>query len=111
MTRMRWPLLALCFLAPAAPAVEPQDIFILVNKNVPESRRVADHYCAKRGVPKENVVALDLPKGEDIRRADYDARLAGPLRKALKDRRAQVKVLLSIYGVPLRVGRSQPTEE
>src|SRR3954451_22482854 len=102
MTRMRWPLLALCFLAPAAPAVEPQDIFILVNKNVPESRQVADHYCAKRGVPKENVIALDLPKGEDISRRDYDAKLADPLREALKGRREQAKVLLSVYGVPLR---------
>src|SRR5947199_5807481 len=108
-----WLLAALAPLAPAAPAraLGPRDVFILVNKNVPESRKVADHYCAKRGVPKENVVALDLPKGEDISRADYDARLASPLRKALQDRRAKVKVLLSVYGVPLRVGRSQPSEK
>src|SRR5207248_7848130 len=65
-------------------------------------------YCTKRGVPKENVIALDLPKGEDISRRDYDAKLAAPLRAALKDRREQVKVLLSVYGVPLRVGRSEP---
>jgi uncharacterized protein (TIGR03790 family) len=109
----RWPFAVLALLAPAAQAraLEPRDVFILVNKNVPESRQVADHYCAKRGVPKENVIVLDLPKGEDISRSDYDTRLAAPLRKALKDRRGQVKVLLSVYGVPLRVGRSQPTEQ
>jgi uncharacterized protein (TIGR03790 family) len=109
----RWLFVTLAFLAPAVPAraLGPRDIFILVNKNVPESRRVADHYCARRGVPKENVIVLDLPVGEDISRADYDARLAGPLRKALKDRREQARVLLSVYGVPLRVGRSDPTEQ
>jgi uncharacterized protein (TIGR03790 family) len=113
MTRMRWLSLSLWFFVPATPAValEPRDIFILVNRNVPESRQVADHYCAKRGVPKENVIALDLPKGEDISRRDYDAKLAAPLREALKDRREQVKVLLSVYGVPLRVGRSEPSEQ
>ena len=113
MTRMRWLALSLWFLLPAAPAValEPRDIFILVNKNVPESRQVAAHYCAKRGVPKENVIALDLPAGEDISRRDYDVKLAAPLREALKERREQVKVLLSVYGVPLRVGRSEPNEK
>jgi uncharacterized protein (TIGR03790 family) len=52
---------------------------------------------------------LDLPTGEYITRADYDAKLAGPLRAALKDRKAQVKVILTVYGVPLRVGASQPS--
>src|SRR5262245_23667843 len=113
MMQKRWLTLSLWLLVPATPAValEPRDIFILINKNVPESRQVADHYCAKRGVPKENVIALDLPKGEEISRGDYDTKLAAPLREAFKGRREQVKVLLSVYGVPLRVGRSEPNEK
>ncbi len=113
MLRLRWLLLAFALLTPAAPALalEPREVFILVNKNVPDSHRVAEHYCAKRAVPKENVIALDLPTGEDITRDDYDRRLAGPLRAALKDRRDQAKVLLAVYGVPLRVGGSQPSKE
>jgi uncharacterized protein (TIGR03790 family) len=71
---------------------------------------VADHYLAKRGVPKENVVALDLPAGEDISRDDYDRKLAGPLRDALRDRKDKVKCLLTVYGVPLRVGPKTPTD-
>ena len=83
---------------------------VVCNKAVPESRAVADHYLAKRKVPKENLVELDLPTGEDISRADYEAKLAGPLRTALKDRKDRVKVLLTVYGVPLRVGPKVPTE-
>ena len=30
-------------------ALEPADVWLVVNKNVPESRQVADHYVAKRG--------------------------------------------------------------
>jgi uncharacterized protein (TIGR03790 family) len=89
----------------------PKDVFILVNKNVAASREVAEHYCKKRGVPKGQIIALDLPSGEDISRQDYDAKLAGPLRAALKARRSQVKVLLTVYGVPLRVGGQQPSQE
>src|SRR5262245_26878106 len=92
-------------------ALEPADVWLAVNKNVPESRQVADHYIAKRGVPKENVVVLDLPKGEDISRPDYDAKFVGPLREALKGQKDKVKVLLTTYGVPLRVGGQPPSDE
>ena len=97
----------------AAPAfaLEPKDVWLVVNKNVPESRQVADHYIAQRGVPKGNVVSLDLPKVEDISRTDYDTKLAGPLRDALKENKDKVKVLMTTYGVPLRVGPQLPNAE
>jgi uncharacterized protein (TIGR03790 family) len=104
--------LVFLFLAICQPAsaLEPADVWLVVNKNVPESRQVADHYAAKRGVPKGNVIVLDLPKGEDISRADYDAKLAEPVRVALKDRKDAAKVLVTTYGVPLRVGGEPPTD-
>jgi uncharacterized protein (TIGR03790 family) len=101
-------LVALC--APAA-ALEPVDVWLVVNKNVPASREVADHYIAKRGVPKGNVIELDLPKVEDVSRAEYDAKLAAPLRAALKPHKDAAKVLVTTYGVPLRVGRVLPNAD
>jgi uncharacterized protein (TIGR03790 family) len=77
---------------------------------MPDSLKVADHYCAKRGVPKSHIVALDLPTGEDISRKDYNEKLRDPLRAALKDQRDKVKVLLTVYGVPLRAGGTSPSE-
>src|SRR5436190_3970188 len=97
--------------AVASSALEPADVFLLVNKNMPASLEVAEHYSAKRGVPKENIISLDLPAGEDISRKDYDEKLAGPLREALKEKKEKAKVLLAVYGVPLRVGRPEMTEE
>ena len=102
-------VLLLCPLA--ALALEPKDVFIVCNKDVKESREVADHYVAKRKVPAENVIELSLPKGEDISREEYDAKLAGPLRDALKDKKDACRVLLCVYGVPLRVGPQKPTKE
>jgi uncharacterized protein (TIGR03790 family) len=95
----------------AAPALEPGNVFIVTNKNVPASQEIADHYCKVRGVPRDNIIALDLPAGEDISRADYETRLAAPLRAALFYRRDQAPVLLTIFGVPLRVGPDQPSPE
>src|SRR5205814_1934462 len=92
-------------------ALGPDDVYILVNSAVRESREVAEYYAAKRGVPHDHIVALRLPKGEDISRRDYDRWLLAPLREALHERRDKVKVLLTIYGVPLRVGRQEPGAE
>src|SRR5439155_19498657 len=74
---------------------------------VTESKEVALYYCEKRAVPKENIVELDLPKGEDITRKEFDERLCVPLRAAIKDKKEKAKVLISTYGVPLRVGRPE----
>jgi uncharacterized protein (TIGR03790 family) len=103
--------LILTAVAGAAGEIGPQDVYLLVNRKVPESRQLAEHYCAKRGVPVEHIVELELPTGEDIGRADYNKQLAEPLREKLKDRRDKVKVLLCMYGVPLRVGRQEMSAE
>ncbi|MDB5311406.1 MAG: hypothetical protein JWO38_5608 [Gemmataceae bacterium] len=102
---------ALLFFSSPVFALEPKDVLVVANKNVPASREVADHYLAKRGVPKDNLILLDLPAAEDISRADFDKKLAGPLREALKDRKDAAKVILTVYGVPLRVGGQAPGPE
>ncbi|MCS6849920.1 MAG: TIGR03790 family protein [Gemmataceae bacterium] len=107
-------LVASCFgtvFPTPASALGPADVFIVVNRNVPASREVAEHYCRQRGVPLEQIIALDLPTGEDISRADYERRLAAPLRAALFFQRDRAKVLLVVYGVPLRVGPPPNTPE
>src|SRR5581483_1280576 len=83
---------------------EPREVFVLFNKNLPASREVAEHYRQKRGVPAENLIPLDVPDADEISRDDYQRRIVTPLRAALKDHRQQARVLLCVYGVPLRVG-------
>jgi len=100
---MRTLIVVLLAAAPLS-ALEPKDVFIVANKDSKESLAVAKHYCEKRLVPAENVIALSLPIMEDIDREDYEKKLAGPLREALKDKKDAAKVILCVYGVPLRVG-------
>lgn len=108
---MRFAFLLALLLAPPAVALEPKDVFVVANKDMPESVAVAEHYLAKRKVPKENLIQLSLPKIEDITRVEYDTKLAGPLREALKDKKDACKVILVVYGVPLRIGDVVPTKE
>jgi uncharacterized protein (TIGR03790 family) len=108
---MRCTLLPLLLLATSVAALEPKEVYVVANKDMQESLAVANHYVEARKVPVENIITLSLPTGDDISRADYDAKLAGPLREALKDKKAACQVLLTVYGVPLRVGPKVPTAD
>ncbi len=99
------------FVPSIAFALSPEEIFIVTNKNEPESRKLADHYCKQRKVPLKNIIELKLPTSESISRADFNAKLRGPLRKILEGRKEKAKCLLTMYGVPLRVGPTRPSEE
>lgn len=103
MTQSRWFLLVVLLFPASAHALAPEDIFLVVNQNVAESREVALHYCARRGVPRAHILALSLPTGEEMTRKDYNERLAAPLRALLKFHGNKAKALLTVYGVPLRV--------
>jgi uncharacterized protein (TIGR03790 family) len=92
-------------------ALGPQDVFLIVNKKVPESRTLAEHYCQQRDVPKDHIVELALPTTEDISRQDFNKSLREPLRAAFQEKRDRARVLVSMYGVPLRVSGGQPSEE
>ena len=56
-------------------------IVIIANANSRESLAVAEHYAARRGVPKHQIAKLDLPLEETMSRVDYDRRLVSRLYK------------------------------
>ncbi|MHC4580353.1 MAG: TIGR03790 family protein [Planctomycetota bacterium] len=91
-----------------ASALEPGEILIIANGDVPESGRIARYYCDRRGVPRENIFRLSLGArlSDTIGRKDYDTQLAQPIRsKFLEDKLlGKIKCLLTIYGVPTKVG-------
>jgi uncharacterized protein (TIGR03790 family) len=93
----------------AASALEPQEILIVANKDVAESMQIAQYYCQKRGVPDKNIFELPLGAGltDYINRADYDKKIAEPIRKEffVHGRLGKIKCLLTLYGVPIKVGR------
>ena len=87
-------------------------VAVLANRNSPDSIAVARHYASRRGLPKEHVLLLDLPTHETISRKEYEERLIGPVREALQSKRLAktIRVLVTTYGVPLRVDAPQPNE-
>jgi len=98
------------FVAGAGFALEPDEILVIANSDVAASVQIAQYYCAKRKVPKDNILALPLTTSETISRDDYEKQLAEPIRKKLSSLEFAVKIrcLLTTYGVPIKVSGRGP---
>lgn len=53
---------------------------VIFNAKSPGSRDLALFYAARRGIPEDHLIGLDLPTSEEIGRKEYDALIAAPLR-------------------------------
>jgi uncharacterized protein (TIGR03790 family) len=87
-------------------ALEPNEILVIANKDVPASVRVARYYCAKRKVPPKNILVLPLGETleDSIGRDQYNEKLALPVRTKLLGLGLDgtIRCLLTTYGVPFK---------
>ena len=93
--------------------LRPQHVAILANATNPDSLAVARHYAAQRNIPSEHIIPLTLPFRDTISRHEYEELVVMPLRRALEDRamHSSVRVIVTTYGIPLRVDAPQLSEE
>ena len=112
-------LLLAGFQGGAGAAISPESVAVLYNSAVPESRKLAEIYRDARGIPRENLIALDMPVAADISRADYEQWVLKPLRREFESRSwwkrqkdaggvtlpviNRIRVLVTMRGVPLRI--------
>lgn len=66
-------------------AANPGDeVVVVYNTRVPESKAIAEYYSLKRQVPTNQIFGFDLPTGEDMTRGEFQSSLQWPLAKAIK---------------------------
>ena len=108
---------AVCFSATAL-ALEPDEIALVVNKQVPASRTLAESYARQRQLPPNRIIEIDLNPvdvdrpAEEMPFNDYQPQVAKPVREFLEKNQLQrkVKCLVTFWGVPLRIGRRVLTD-
>ena len=81
------------------------NILLVVNRNSPASREVADYYRPRRSVPVANVCTIDAPTDETIYWPAYIARVETPIADCLRKGKLEEKILYIVLtmGVPLRI--------
>jgi uncharacterized protein (TIGR03790 family) len=110
--RSAW-LVVVLLMPSLAAALVPDEIALVINKNVPESRQLAEEYAKARHIPDgriiettSNPIAVNSP-AEEITYLDFEPQIAQPVRDFLtkNNLRDKVKCLVTFWGVPLRVGQ------
>jgi len=105
--------MGIVFPYPVAAFVSPDQVLVLVNSKISESRDLATYYMERRGIPGDNRVDLDLPMTDTISRNAYEQAVLNPITDRLQKNGLanRIKVLVTMYGIPLRVQGPQPTSQ
>ena len=131
-----WPgiLLLLCLPAPAHAGGD--EVVVVYNSRLPESKAVADHYAAMRQVPASQVFGFALTTNEVMTRAEFTENLQRPLADRLEAAKlwkfgdvaipavngqpahtekrvvdSKIRYAVLCYGVPLKIEPSSLIEE
>ncbi len=98
-------MIGLSFPVLVSAMVSPSQVAVLVNEQSSESLDLATYYMERRSIPLANRIVLDLPTADSISREMYEQDLLKPVREALQQKglTKTIKVLATMYGMPLRV--------
>jgi len=98
-------------LAQSALALAPENLLLIVNKNVPEGQKLAEYYSRARHVPDGRILSLDLPSVDEVSFDQYETVVVPSVRKFIRDNALQSRItcLVTFYGVPLRIGARPET--
>ena len=80
---------------------KPEEVLLLARKGSRDSLSVARHYADRRGVPKENILELNLPPIEQ----GLNPEIIDIVRKHLLDNKlaGKIRVIVPCYGIQLRL--------
>ena len=81
-------LLFTLFTCSAFATVSKDKIYVIANSHSADSKSIAEYYCQARGIPKKNIIMLDMPDTDALKRVDYQTKLANPLIDELIKRKA-----------------------
>lgn len=112
------------------------EVVVIYNSRLPESKALADFYARKRNVPAEQILGFALSEGETISRAEFRSNLQRPLAKRLEDLNlwrvgsgelpgtndtrirvarkvveSKIRYAVLCYGVPLKIKRDADLHE
>jgi uncharacterized protein (TIGR03790 family) len=105
--------LLLLALAPSAVALEPDEIALVVNSNVPDGTALAQFYAKQRHIPENRILVLDLPKTDQMTCRQYEDQVVPQVRDFITTAHleSKLKCFVSFYGVPLKIDPRVNTAE
>ncbi len=90
----------------------PSEVALVCNENTKSSCELAKYYAEVRNVPSHNIISIKTSSNEAISREEYNQEILIPIKKALaeKDLISKALVLVTFYGVPLKINENSSLE-
>jgi uncharacterized protein (TIGR03790 family) len=79
-----WMILCLLATVPLQARAAGDEVVVIYNSRVPESKTVAEHYTQMRQVPVKQIYGFELTTNEEMSRAEFRDTLQQPLAKKLE---------------------------
>src|SRR5258706_3266850 len=130
-----WAISACALLASSQGAEPGDEVVVVYNKRLPESKALADFYSEKRHVPAAQVFGFDISTNEDVSRVEFRDNPQKPLGKLLEDKKlwrlaagrigtnsplepgmrrvdhSKIRYAVLCYGIPLHIARDANLKE
>jgi uncharacterized protein (TIGR03790 family) len=112
------------------------EVIVIYNSHMPESKAVAEHYAERRHVPKDQLFGFNLTTGDEMSRGEFTDALLTPLAKALIEKKlwhiaativrdtnnhpvsverkvdsSKIRYAVICYGVPFRIYKDLSLKE
>ncbi len=84
-------------------ALRSSQVAVIANQRVAASLKLAHFYMGKRGIPAANLIIIKTTHEEQVSRFDYEREIAKPVRDYLDERYGEIKCLVLMFGVPLKI--------
>ena len=86
--------------------LQPDELLLIANRQMPEGVALAEYYARVRGVPDGRLLVLDIPTGEQMDSGVYHQSIKPKIRAFLEERALthQVRCAVTFHGVPIRIG-------
>jgi uncharacterized protein (TIGR03790 family) len=99
--------------AQKAKALQPDEIALVCNSNVPDGIKLAQFYALQRHIPDNRILVLDLPKADQMPCRQYEDQVVPQVRDFIHSAQLEgkLKCLVTFYGVPLRIDARVNTAE
>jgi uncharacterized protein (TIGR03790 family) len=92
-------------------ALAPKEVLIVANRNASKSVGLAKYYMEKREIPEGNLLSLWVTDNENCSHETYTQKMVMPIRRYLKENGRDIRCLVMMYGVPLKVSAPELTEK
>ncbi len=87
--------------------LKPEEIAIIAVAGSNESKELAHYYAERRGVPVNQICVLNVQPGKNLSRKQWETEVRPYIRNWLMEKGLEEKVrcFLTVYDVPLKIGR------